>query len=91
VQFSEVFPSLPSGEAYIESPSSGAVADFLTVAQREYNMEIEKWDEGDDGDLSMRVRLLVFFPTKDIPLLVKNCKQALERLVKSYRSGQTSY
>lgn len=63
------------GVACIEFPCSGDVEQFLSVAQQPYPVEVETWDEGKDGRLSIRVRLLVFFPTEDIPYLVKMFEQ----------------
>jgi hypothetical protein len=48
---------------------------FLDVAQRDYKVEIETWDEGQDGEHSIAVRLLVFFPTRDIPYLLKQFRR----------------
>ncbi len=59
------------GEACIEFPSTGEVMEFLNIAQRPYKVELETWDDGAEGMHSIQVRLLVFFPTKDIPQLVK--------------------
>lgn len=63
------------GEAYIEFSSSGEVMEFLDVAQQPYRVEVETWDEGTNGHLSIAVRLLVFFPTKDIPKLIKKFRK----------------
>jgi hypothetical protein len=63
------------GEACIEFPGTADVVEFLYVAQREYKVELETWDEGEDGDHSIMVRLLVFFPVEDIPLLVERLSQ----------------
>lgn len=63
------------GEAYIEFPSSGEVMEFLNVAQQPYRVEVETWDEGTNGHLSIAVRLLVFFPTKDIPKLIRKFRE----------------
>ena len=59
------------GEACIEFPSTGEVMEFLDIAQRPYKVELETWDEGAEGVHSIQVRLFVFFPTRDIPVLVK--------------------
>jgi len=60
------------GTACIEFPGTIEAMEFLAVAQREYKVELETWNEGkDDGKLSIVVRLLVLFPTGDIPYLVK--------------------
>jgi hypothetical protein len=59
------------GLACIEFPGTLEVCEFLDVAQRNYKAELETWDEGEEGRLSIVVRLLVFFPTKDIPWLVE--------------------
>ncbi|HKI38191.1 MAG TPA: hypothetical protein VKA46_40430 [Gemmataceae bacterium] len=66
------------GEACIEFPSTGEVMEFLNVAQREYKVELETWDEGAGGVHAIQVRLLVFFPTKDIPHLVKTFTEYAE-------------
>jgi len=52
--------------------------EFLNVAQREYKVELETWDEGAGGVHAIQVRLLVFFPTKDIPHLVKTFTEYAE-------------
>jgi hypothetical protein len=59
------------GLAYIEFDSTDDVEEFLNVAQRHYRVEVETWDEGEDDQLSIRVRLIVIFPTADIPLLTE--------------------
>jgi hypothetical protein len=59
------------GLAAIEFPGTAEVEEFLDVAQRPYRVELETWDEGEDGVLSIAVRLLVLFPAADIPRLVK--------------------
>ena len=59
------------GLAYIEFASSFDVEEFLNAAQRHYRVEVETWDEGEDDELSIRVRLLVIFPTADIPMLTE--------------------
>ena len=59
------------GEACIEFPSTGEVMEFLDIAQRPYKVELETWDDGAEGMHAIQVRLLVFFPTQDIPQLVK--------------------
>jgi hypothetical protein len=59
------------GTAYIEFPGTGDVEKFLNVAQKRYRVELQNWNEGVGGELSIRVRLLVYFPTRDIPRLVK--------------------
>jgi len=59
------------GEACIEFPSTGEVMEFLEVVQRPYKVELETWDDGAEGIHAIQVRLLVFFPTADIPELVK--------------------
>jgi hypothetical protein len=68
-----------SGIAEIEFPGSAEVAEFLWIAQREYKVEAETWDEGadDDGQHVYGVRLLVLFPTIDIPALVEAFKAAV--------------
>src|SRR6516162_2405054 len=67
------------GLAYIEFASSFDVEEFLDVAQRHYRVEVETWDEGEDDKLSIRVRLLVIFPTADIPQLIQAFTQAPRR------------
>lgn len=59
------------GLAEIEFFGVPEVEEFLNVAQRPYKVEVETWDEGNGGEVAVRVRLLVLFPTKDIPRLVK--------------------
>ena len=63
------------GEACIEFPGTKDVCQFLYVAQREFKVELETWDERENGQHSIVVRLLVFFPTNDIPRLVKAFKK----------------
>ncbi len=53
---------------------SGPVA-FLTVAQQKYKPRLETWDEGEDGNPSIRVNLNVLFPKADIPELVERFKR----------------
>jgi len=68
-------------EACIEFHSSADVEQFLFVAQRDYKPELEVWDEADhhDDELShIRVRLLVYFPTKDISSLVNAFEQVTQ-------------
>jgi hypothetical protein len=59
------------GEACIEFPGTSDVEDFLSVAPRNYKVDLETLDAIKDGKRHIRVRLLVYFPTKDIPRLVK--------------------
>jgi hypothetical protein len=59
------------GLACIEFPGTAEVCEFLFVAQRPYKVELETWDEGEGGEQCIVVRLLVFFPAKDIPTLVR--------------------
>ena len=59
------------GEACIEFPGTGDVENFLAVAPRNYEVDLETSDAIRDGKRHVRVRLLVYFPTKDIPRLVK--------------------
>jgi hypothetical protein len=59
------------GEACIEFPGTRDVVRFLKVAQQPYRVELETWDEGEEGEQQITVRLLVLFPTKDIPRLMK--------------------
>jgi hypothetical protein len=59
------------GLAYIEFPGAVEVEGFLCMAQRRYQVELEIWDEGHEGQHVFRVSLVVFFPTTDIPRLVK--------------------
>jgi hypothetical protein len=59
------------GEACIEFPSTGEVMEFLDMVQRPYRVELETLDEGKGGRHAFVVKLLVFFPTEDIPTLVK--------------------
>jgi hypothetical protein len=64
------------GLAWIEFHSTDDVMEFLEVAQREYKVEVETWDEGEDGRLAIMVSLVVLFPTADIPRLVEAFEQA---------------
>jgi hypothetical protein len=59
------------GEACIEFPGTSDVEDFLSVAPRSYKVELGTSDGIKDGKRHIRVRLLVYFPTRDIPRLVK--------------------
>jgi hypothetical protein len=64
------------GLAFIEFAFTGDAEEFLDVAQRNYRVELETFNEAaDDERLSRRVRLLVVFPTADIPRLVKAFKK----------------
>jgi hypothetical protein len=67
------------GLASIEFSGTEQVELFLDVAQRNYKVELEHWDEGEDGEHSFRARLLVLFPTKHIPQLVKAFIEYAER------------
>ncbi len=65
------------GEACVEFRSEFDVMEFLNVTGgRRCKVETETWDEGENGEHSFVVRLLVFFPTRDIPRLVKAFKDA---------------
>jgi hypothetical protein len=60
------------GLAQIEFPDTQSVEAFLTVAQREYKVEISTHDYGKRrGKHLYRVWLFVRFPTMDIPRLVE--------------------
>jgi hypothetical protein len=59
------------GEACIEFPGTSDVENFLAVAPRSYQVNLETSDGIKDGKRHIRVRLLVYFPTRDIPRLVK--------------------
>jgi len=59
------------GLAEIEFAGTDDVEEFLEEAQRLYRVEVETCDEGAGGELAVRVRLLVLFPTADIPRLVR--------------------
>jgi hypothetical protein len=59
------------GEASIEFPGTGDVENFLSVAPRHYQVELETSDGIKDGKRHIRARLLVYFPARDIPRLVK--------------------
>jgi hypothetical protein len=71
------------GEACIELHGTSDVEEFLFVAQKPYKVELEMWDEGEEGEQRPRVRLLVFIPTEDIQSLVK----AFERYNTKSRPG----
>ena len=78
IQTSQCCQEERPGEAYIEFPGTGEVEEFLDVAQKNYLVELERWDEGARGVHSYRVRLLVFFPVKDIPRLIKAFTEVIE-------------
>ena len=71
IQTNECCQEARPGEACIEFPGTSDVEDFLTVAPRNYQVGLETSDGIKDGKRHIRVRLLVSFPTKDIPRLVK--------------------
>jgi hypothetical protein len=67
------------GLAEIEFENAPDVEEFLDVAQRLYKVEAETWEEpriDESGKQHYRVRILVRFPTKDIPQLVKSFEAA---------------
>jgi len=66
------------GLASIEFPGTLEVEEFLEVAQEDYQVEVEKWDEGEGGRHGFCVRLLVLFPTADVPKLVARFEAAPE-------------
>jgi hypothetical protein len=59
------------GLASIEFPGTGEAREFLFIAQKDYHTELERWDEGETVQRAINLRLLVIFPTADIPRLVK--------------------
>jgi hypothetical protein len=59
------------GLSQIEFPGTGEVNDFLFISQEDFKAELETWDEGDNGQLSIQIRLLVHFPVAMIPQLVE--------------------
>jgi hypothetical protein len=59
------------GQASITFPDLAHALDFLNVAQREYQVVAQTWDEGESGELHMVGRLLVLFPVDDIPQLIE--------------------
>jgi hypothetical protein len=75
------------GLAWIVFGGSGDVEEFLTIAQKKYKPRLETWDEGDDGQVSIRVNLYVLFPKKDIPELAERFRLHLSRS-KEHRGGQ---
>jgi hypothetical protein len=67
------------GIAEIDFPCAYEVSEFLTVAQREYEVVVETSDEiEDDGRHNYSVRLMVRFPTSDIPALVDAFKAEIK-------------
>ena len=65
------------GLAQIAFPSTFEAACFLNVAQRNYWVDVETWDEGDFDEHSehaFRVNLFVLFPTADILRLTETFK-----------------
>lgn len=58
------------GYSSITFSDTGALEAFLNVGQRHYHFELETWDEGDNGELALRINLNVYFPIGDIPDLV---------------------
>jgi hypothetical protein len=67
------------GLAWIVFCSSRDVEEFLTIAQKKYKPRLETWDQGEDGQLSIRVNLFVLFPKGDIPELVERFRRHLSR------------
>jgi hypothetical protein len=61
------------GLASIEFPGTGGATEFLFIAQKDYRTELERRDEGDAHEKAISLRLLVIFPTADIPRLVELC------------------
>ena len=66
-----------SGQAAIAFLTLIDAMEFLNVAGRKYTVEVEAWDEGEDGEHFFVCDLLVFFPIKEVPELVKRFKAAL--------------
>jgi hypothetical protein len=64
------------GLACIQFAGSGDVEQFLFVAQQDSHVQVETWDEGEETIRSIRVRLLVLFPTKAIPAITKRFEEA---------------
>lgn len=65
------------GLASIDFPSTADVERFLAVAQRPYKVELQTADHGEDGEHDVRVRLIVFFPAREVPDLVKAFKHVV--------------
>jgi hypothetical protein len=65
------------GEAAIDFPDLAAAMEFLNVVGREYSVEVEAWDEGEEGRPNFVCNLLVFFPVKDVPRLIRRFEIAL--------------
>jgi len=62
------------GLAEIEFAGSADAENFLYLAQRPYVPKLEIWDEHEEGDklrFLPRIRLLVRFPSADIPALIQ--------------------
>jgi hypothetical protein len=64
------------GLACIEFAGSSDVEEFLAVAQQDFHVQIETWDEGEWPRHAIRIRLLVLFPTLAIPALTEQFKTA---------------
>jgi hypothetical protein len=64
------------GLACIEFAGSQDVEEFLFIAQQNYHVRVETWDEGEWPIWSIRVRLLVLFPMKAIALITKRFEEA---------------
>jgi hypothetical protein len=62
------------GMAEIEFPGTAEAAEFLYFAQQDYCTELERWDEGEDGEHAIGLRLVVHVPLADVPRLVKAFK-----------------
>ncbi len=69
------------GLAWIVFPSTSEASEFLYVAQRDYRVDVDTWNEGEerDGGRVPCVQLYVAFPTAEIPRLVEAFAAARRR------------
>jgi len=74
IQTAECCQEEEAGFASITFPDLDAALDFLNLAGREYRVKVETGDEGEGGEPHNVGRLLVLFPVKDIPALVKRAR-----------------
>ena len=57
IETNECCQEFNPGLACIEFPGTTEAMEFLEVAQEDYRVEVEKWDEGEPGCLAIVVRL----------------------------------
>jgi hypothetical protein len=73
------------GLARVVFPSTFDACLFLFIAQADYRVEVETWDEGEPGGRrAPHLNLYVIFPTADISHLVKVFRRVKEIGLESY-------